>query len=149
MKDRIETMKLNLELEYTILCEDVRLEAGNKLTLVGVFHGMFVPQLPVTIVKFAVLNHWRGEGTYLTEVRILSPDRSQAIVASRPSSFQIQSNGYADNVNIFVNVNFPVAGQYVVQTLVDSNLHSERLLSVGLNRQEQESEMPTHSDRIN
>jgi hypothetical protein len=149
MKDRIEMMKLNLELEYTILCEDVRLEAGNKLSLIGVFHGMFVPQLPVTIVKFAVLNHWRGEGTYLTEVRILSPDRSQAIVASRPSSFQIQPNGYADNVNIFVNVNFPVAGQYVVQTLVDSNLYSERLLLVGLSRQEQESELPTHSDRIN
>lgn len=149
MRDEVKTFSRNLELEYAILCEDVRLEVGNKLTLVGVFYGMYVPQLPVTIIKFAVLNHWRGEGTYLTEVRILSPDRSQVLVASHPTSFQVQLNGYADNVTIFANVTFPVEGDYVVQTLVDSSLFSERMLPVSLMRQGQGSMQPTLSQKIN
>lgn len=149
MRHEVETIGRSLDLEYTILCEDVRLEAGNKLTIVGVFYGIYVPQLPVTIIKFAVLNHWRGEGTYLTEVRILSPDRSQAIVVSRPASFQVELNGYADNVNIFVNVTFPIPGEYVVQTLVDSNLYSERILPVGVVRHEEGGRLPTVSERIN
>jgi len=147
--DRVEFANKDIELLYTIFCDDVRLEAGNKLTLVGIFHSMYVPKLPATIIKFAVLNHWRGEGQYLTEVRILSPDRSRAMVASHPTQFQIPVNGYADNVTIFANVTFPGPGDYVVQTLIDSRLFSERMLAVGVINQEQFLGEPIVSQKIN
>lgn len=127
-----EIRQPRIELVYSILCDDVRLEVGNKLTLVGVFHAIYVPHVPVTVLKFAVLNHWRGEGQYLSEVRILSPERSQAIVASHPTSFHIPPDGYADNVTVFANVTFPVAGDYIVQTLVNSMLFAEQRLPVGV-----------------
>ena len=66
---------------------------------------------------------------HLSEVRILMPDRQQALVASQPARFEI-NHGSADNISFFVNVTFPIAGQYVVQTLVDSNLFEERILVV-------------------
>ncbi len=141
-----ETHQHRIELVYSILCDDVRLEAGNKLTLVGVFHAIYVPHVPVTILKFAVLNHWRGEGHYLSEVRILSPERSQAIVASHPTSFYIPADGYADNVTVFANVTFPVVGDYIVQTLVDSTLFAEQRLTVGLLPSEPRDQMG--SERI-
>ena len=59
----------------TLFCEDVRFEASNHLSLMGVTHQIVVPRLPVTMIKFAVVTHWRGEGQYLNEVRILAPDR--------------------------------------------------------------------------
>jgi hypothetical protein len=96
-----------------------------------------------------VLNHWQGEGKYLTEVRILSPDRAWAVVASHPTQFQIPSNGFADNVTIFANVTFPGAGDYVVQTLVDSRLFSERVLTVGVIDQGQGLAEPMASQEIN
>ncbi len=136
-----------IELVYSIFCDDVRLEVGNKLTLVGIFHAVFVPQMPVTLIKFAVLNHWRGEGQYMSEVRILTPDRSRAIVASHPGTFEIPANGFADNVTIFANVNFPEQGNYIVQTLVDSSLYLEKTLTVGL--LEQSAGGTTVSERIN
>ena len=34
-------------------------EAGNKLSFMGVFQNIMVQQLPVTLIKFAVVN--RGE----------------------------------------------------------------------------------------
>ena len=71
-----ETPDLNLA--YTIFCDDVRLEAGNKLSFMGVFQNIMVQQLPVSLIKFAVVNHWKGQGTYLSQVQILTPDRQRA-----------------------------------------------------------------------
>jgi len=123
------TEQPKLELVYTLFCDDVRLEVGNKLSYMGVFQSIVVPQLPVWLPKLAVVNPWRGEGAHLSEVRILMPDKQQALVVSQPARFEI-THGSADNISFFVNVTFPVPGQYFVQTLVDSNLFDERVLIV-------------------
>ena len=120
----------NLKLLYTLFCDDVRLEAGNKLSFMGVFQNIMVQQVPVSLIKFAIVNHWQGQGSFLSEVRILTPDRQQAVVVSQPTPFEIASGGFADNISFFVNVTFPKAGRYVVQTLIDSNLYQEQLLIV-------------------
>ena len=120
----------NLELLYTLFCDDVRLEAGNKLSFMGVFQNIMVQQVPVSLIKFAVVNHWKGQGSYLSEVRILTPDRKTPVVVSQPTRFEIASGGFADNISSFVNVTFPTSGRYVVQTLIDSNLFQEQVLTV-------------------
>ena len=119
-----------LQLIYTLFCDDVRLEAGNKLSFMGVFQNILVQQLPVSLIKFAVVNHWQGQGSYLSEVRILTPDRQQPVVVSQPTRFEIASGGFADNISFFVNVTFPKPGRYLVQTLIDSNLFHEQPLFV-------------------
>ena len=126
----IEPSTKNLELLYTLFCDDVRLEAGNKLSFMGVFQNIMVQQVPVSLIKFAVVNHWKGQGSYLSEVRILTPDRKTPVVVSQPTRFEIASGGYADNISFFVNVTFPTSGRYVVQTLIDSNLFQEQVLTV-------------------
>ncbi len=145
MSDPEPTTK-NLKLLYTLFCDDVRLEAGNKLSFMGVFQNIMVQQLPVSLIKFAVVNHWQGSGSYLSEVRILTPDRQQAIVVSQPTPFEIASGGFADNISFFVNVTFPSAGKYVVQTLIDSNLYQEQLLTVS---DVSEPEMVGTSEAVN
>lgn len=119
-----------LELVYTLLCDDVRLEVGNKLSFMGVFQNIVVQQMPVRLFKFAVVNHWQGEGIHLTEVRILTPDRRQPIAFSQPTSFEVGQSGFADNISFFIDVTFHEAGQYWVQTLVNSNLFDEQPLIV-------------------
>jgi hypothetical protein len=136
-----------LELVYTLFCDDVRLEVGNKLSLMGVFQNIMVQQVPVSLIKFAVVNHWRGEGAHLSEVRILTPDRQQPIVVSQPSPFEIAPGGFADNISFFVNVTFPVAGRYWVQTLVNSTLFNEEPLIVADPQTAQSTE--SVSDAVN
>lgn len=119
-----------LKLIYTIFCDDVRLEVGNKLSLMGVFQNIMVERLPVSLIKFAVVNHWQGAGAYLSEVRILTPDRQQPVVVSQPTRFEIEPGGFADNISFFVNVSFIDPGQYWVQTLIDSTLLQEQPLIV-------------------
>lgn len=120
----------NLRLHYTILCEDVRLEINHKLSLMGIFYAIQVPQMPVTLLKMVILNHWSGSGQFLSEVRILTPDRSQPVAVSAPSPFEVPPDGFADNVTIFANVSFPTSGSYVLQTLINSNVFSEQSLVV-------------------
>lgn len=120
----------NLKLLYTLFCDDVRLEVGNKLSFMGVFQHILVQQLPVSVLKLAVVNHWQGQGSFLSEVRILTPDRQTPIVVSQPTRFEISTGGYADNISFFVNVTFPTSGRYIVQTLIDSNLFEEQTLFV-------------------
>ena len=120
----------NLRLHYTIMCEDVRVEINHKLSLMGIFYAIQVPQLPVTLLKLVILNHWSGEGQFLSEVRILTPDRSQPVAVSAPSPFQVPADGFSDNVTVFANITFPAAGNYVVQSLINSNVFAEQMLHV-------------------
>ena len=134
-----------LELAYTIFCDDVRLEVGNKLSLIGVFQNMMVQQMPVSLIKFAIVNHWRGEGRYLSEVRILSPDKKQPVVVSEPAPFEIAQGGHTDNVSFFVNITFHTPGEYWVQTLINSTLFNEQPLLIMDARSAQPTESASES----
>ena len=125
-----------LKLAYTVFCDDVRLEIGNKLSLMGVFHQVLVQHFPVTVMKFAVVTQWRGEGRHLSEVRILTDDGQHPVVLAEPSPFEVMHGGVANNISFFFNVEFPQPGRYRVQTLIDSSLADEQeltLLLVGPN----------------
>ena len=119
-------------LSYTIFCDDVRLEVGNKLSLMGVFREIVVQHFPVTIMKFAVVSQWRGEGRHLSEVRITTDDRQQLLVIADPAPFEVMPGGVANNVSFFFNIVFPAPGRYRVQTLIDSSLADEQELTIVL-----------------
>ncbi|HXG83539.1 MAG TPA: hypothetical protein VNI84_05865 [Pyrinomonadaceae bacterium] len=114
-----------LKLIYTLLCDDVRLEMGNKISLMGVFQNIMVETLPISLIKFAGVNHWQGEGVHQTEVRIVSPDKNNLLVTSQPTQIELAAGGFTDNVSFFVNVMFPTAGTYWVQTIADTVLLEE------------------------
>lgn len=109
----------NLKLVYTLLCDDVRIEMGNKISMMGIFQNIMVEKMPVSLIKFAVINHWKGQGSHQTEVRILSPDKNNVVVSSQPTMLELAPGGFTDNVSFFVNVVFPDAGTYWVQTIAN------------------------------
>jgi len=113
-------MSANLQLLYTLLCDDVRVEMGNKISLMGIFQNIMVEQLPVSLIKFAVVNHWHGAGAHETEVRILSPDKAGLVVTSQPTQIDLAQGGFTDNVSFFVNVVFQDAGTYWIQTIANA-----------------------------
>jgi hypothetical protein len=110
----------NLKLVYTLLCDDVRIEMGNKISMMGIFQNIMVEKMPVSLIKFAVINHWKGQGSHQTEVRILSPDKNNLVVSSQPTMLELAPGGFTDNVSFFVNVVFPDAGTYWVQTIANA-----------------------------
>src|SRR4051812_23730253 len=117
------------QLVYSILCDDVRIEMGNKLSLMGLFENVFFQAFPSFLLKFAVVNHWIGAGEFETFVKVLTSDKRELVV-SAPSKFVIEANGYADNVTFFTNVGFEYPGSHVVQVFIDGKLAAERPLYV-------------------
>jgi hypothetical protein len=117
------------QLAYSITCDDVRIEMGNKLSLMGIFENIFFQGFPSALLKFAIVNHWVGNGQFETHVKILAPDRKEVVV-STASKFAIEPNGYADNVTFFTNVNFERPGAHIVQIYLDGNIAVERALYV-------------------
>ena len=69
-------------LVYSILCDDIRLELGNKLSLMGIFQSVFLPSFPAIILRFAALNHWVGSGDFQTQVKVISPDGRETAVSA-------------------------------------------------------------------
>lgn len=120
----------NLKLLYTLLCDDVRVEMGNKISLMGIFQNIMVEKLPVSLIKFAVINHWTGQGSHETEVRVLSPDKTNMVVTSQPTRIELPEGGFTDNVSFFVNVVFPSAGTYWIQTIANTVVLDELPLIV-------------------
>src|SRR5260370_31589217 len=110
-----EKQEPKLELIYTLFCDDVRLEVGNKLSYMGVFQNIVVPQLPVWLPQLAVVNHWRGGGAHLSQVRILIPDPQEELAASPPPPFLPSPHSPAILL-FFVHVDFSLAGQHLVLT---------------------------------
>src|SRR5437588_12783280 len=102
------TQDQKLELAYTLFCDDVRLELGNKLSYMGVFQNIVVPQLPVWLPKLAVVNHWRGNDAQLSEERILVQERQQTVVVAQHDRFET-SHVASVNISIIVNMTYPVS----------------------------------------
>jgi hypothetical protein len=117
------------QLVYSVACDDVRLEVGNKLSLMGIFENLFFPGFPAMILKLSVANHWVGVGDFQTHVRVLAPD-GREIAVSAPSSFHIESQGYADNISFFTNVTFERAGRFTIQVFLDGKVVSEKQIHV-------------------
>lgn len=120
------------QLAYSLLCDDIRLEAGNKLSLMGIFQNVYFQSLPSTILKFALLNHWVGNGEHTTEIKIVSPDRSRLVLQTAPSTFTLDSGGFADNVTFFTNVYFAEEGPHIIQIYLNQIMVREVTLNVVL-----------------
>ncbi len=123
---------LNAHLEYSLLCDDVRVELGNKLSLMGLFRNIYFYALPASLLKFAVVNHWTGQGQYTSEVKILSPDRGKIVAQAQAAPFVIEANGFADNITIFANVTFEREGNYYLQVYLNGVMVREMSLIVSL-----------------
>jgi hypothetical protein len=71
-----------------------------------------------------------GQGEYISEVKILSPDRTKVVAQADAAPFTIEPNGFADNVTIFANVAFESEGVYFLQVYLNHVMVREMSLTV-------------------
>jgi hypothetical protein len=117
-------------LAYSLVCDDVRLEMGNKLSVMGIFQNIFFPSLPSTYFRFVLLNHWEGSGDHTMEIKIVSPGRTKLLARTGPSGFSLTPSSVADNVTVFNNVTFEQEGTHLLQICLDDIMVREIYLNV-------------------
>lgn len=108
------------DLQAAILCEDVRQESNGNFILVGIIGLIRVPQVPVTALKLCLFNRWTaGLGAFTESVRLIGPDQTSVLRQSNVKFVLQDSTHHATNVTLFGQLEFPSAGVYYLEVLVD------------------------------
>jgi hypothetical protein len=108
------------DLQASLLCEDIRQEVNGNFFVVGIIGVIRVPQVPITALKLCVFNRWTaGIGGFSETVRLIAPDMT-TVVRQSQVKFGLQDPAHhATNVSVFGQVEFPAAGLFFVEVLVD------------------------------
>ena len=108
------------DLQCSLLCEEVRQEANGSFILIGVFHLVRVPVIPVTAPRICLFNRWTaGFGQFVETIRLIAPDQT-TVLRRHESKFELKdATLHAINVVYLGPVKFETGGVYHVEVLVD------------------------------
>lgn len=108
------------DLQFSFLCEDVRPEASGNFIVVGLLGIIRVPQVPIAAHRICVFNRWTaGLGQFTENVRLIAPDQA-TVLRKTQVKFALQDAAHhASNLSLLPNLEFPTAGTYYVEVLVD------------------------------
>jgi hypothetical protein len=118
-------------LAYTIVCDDVRQEAGGKISLMGLFENIFATNFPVLHPRLAVMSEWSdGRGDFSVTTKILTPDRKTILrETSSKISLRDTANKHRD-ISVHLNIELKAAGTYWIEHYLDNELISSLPLHV-------------------
>ena len=111
------------DLQFSVLCDDVRREDNGKLILIGLFEMIAGGQYPMTYPALAVVNRWcNGQGSYRQRVRIVDSD-NQVVVETADSPVELADmHVNLTAVSVMHHVPVPRPGRYWVEVLLDGDL---------------------------
>jgi hypothetical protein len=108
------------DLQCSILCEQVRMEANGNFFIIGLMDVIRVPQLPITAFALTIFNRWTaGVGQFIESVRLIAPDQTTVLHKSETKFGMKDPSVNATTVTPFRNVEFGSPGAYYVEVLVD------------------------------
>ncbi len=118
-------------LNYTLLCDDVRQEAGGKISLMGIFENVYATQFPAVHPRMATVNEWTdGTGEFDATLRILSPDR-KSILRETLTRLKLGNARHKHrDISIHLNIEFREPGTYWVENYLDGILVNSIPLNV-------------------
>ncbi len=110
------------DLQCSLICEDVRIEASGGNTLVGVINTINAPQLPIRLLKLCVFTRWcSGDGSFMQTTKILNQEEEE-MVKTETNFHLAGEEHHATNVAVFGGVEFTEPGLYPVEILLDGQL---------------------------
>lgn len=108
------------DLQCSLICDDIRQEASGNLIFLGVIGLIRVPGVPIVAPKLCVVNRWTaGKGQFTEQVRLIAPDGTTVIRKSSAKLALPDPVQNVTNVSLFGQVEFPAAGVYYIEVLVD------------------------------
>jgi len=117
-------LSITPDLQFSVICDDVRREDNGKLILSGLFEVIGAAQYPAVHPRLFVVNRWcKGEGSYAQKIRMMNAQDNTTILETKDQSFvlkDIDSNHTL--ISEFNNVKFPVAGKYWIEVFLGQTL---------------------------
>jgi hypothetical protein len=112
------------DLQASLLCDDVRQERNGKFILIGLFDVIGSQSFPLVFQRMCIVNRWcSGEGQFVEKTRIVNPEKGNVIAEGKEIPVRLPNGeATATNVEFFINVQFPAAGVYWIEILLDGDM---------------------------
>ncbi|NQT19225.1 MAG: hypothetical protein HQ592_05935 [Planctomycetes bacterium] len=119
-----EPLVMSPDLQFSVLCDDVRQEGNGKLILIGLFEAVRAKMFPVNHPLLFIVNRWRnGAGTFTELTRVVSAS-NEIVVEGPEAKFTLASTHTSHTViHRFPNTLFQAPGTYWVEVDLDGGLH--------------------------
>jgi hypothetical protein len=130
-----ESIRILPDLQFTILCDDVRREHNGKLILLGLFETVGAPRFPVQHPTLYVVNRWcNGVGEYRQNTVIRQPDNSilaeDAVTVVKLDDLKAKHTVIAR----FNNLRFATPGEYGIEIRLDGEIKIRYPMVLALSR---------------
>jgi len=120
----MEDVKIRPNLQFSVLCDDVRREDNGKFILVGLFEAINAHKFPAKHAAMFVANRWcKGQGEFVQKIRILNSSDNSVIFQTDDQPFKLEDiDSHHTLISKFSNIVFPKPGKYWVELLLDNEL---------------------------
>jgi len=110
-------------LDYAVVCDDVRFEVGDKISLMGVFDSINVQSFPTVHPRLAVVAAWAGlRGEAQSEIQLVDPSGSLLANMGVANLKETGEKKGARHIAVTLNVPFKTPGTYEVRIYLDRQL---------------------------
>jgi hypothetical protein len=107
-------------LDYAVVCDDVRFETGDKISLMGVFDAIKLQSFPTVNARLAVVAAWMDvPGEVKSEIELVDPFGN---VLRQLGAARIQQKGArkgARHIAVALNIPFNTPGIYQIRIILD------------------------------
>lgn len=117
-------MNIKPNLQFSVLCDDVRREENGKFILIGLFEAITARTFPATHPSLFVANRWcKGQGSFLQKIKIVNSKDKSIIFQTDEQAFELQDiDGHHTLISKINNLAFTSPGKYWVEVLLDGDL---------------------------
>ncbi len=117
-------MNIKPDLQFSVLCDDVRREENGKFILIGLFEAINTRTFPATHASLFVVNRWcKGEGTFTQKIRIVNTKDESIVFQTEEQVFELADiDRHHTLISRFNNLIFPNPGKYRVAVFLDKDL---------------------------
>ena len=117
-------MDIKPNLQFSVVCDDVRREDNGKFMLLGIFEAINAREFPARHHTLFVANRWcKGEGTFTQKIRIVSTKDKSIIFQTEDQPFQLTDiDSHHTIISRFNNLLFPDVGKYWVEIFLNNEL---------------------------
>ena len=113
------------DIQFSLLCEDVRREMSGNFQFLGVVaDNLVVQRLPVRFFRLNIANRWTsGEGSFKQKTAIMAPDGRTPLVTGQEIPVKLADGSKTHTtVETFLGVEFRETGTYWVEVSLDGEL---------------------------
>ena len=111
------------DLQFSILCDDIRQEKNGKFIFIGLFTNIGTSKLPKKHASLFIANSWcNGQGDFTQRNRIVAADNS-VLLDEKPVSFTLKDVETRHMVvSRFMNIELKIEGKYWVEVFLNDTM---------------------------